>query len=398
MQSAPEHEQEALRIAELMRLEVLDSEDEAVFDELTELASTTCGTSISLISLIDTDRQWFKSRVGLEARETPRNIAFCSHAILQPNIFEVQDTLKDKRFFDNLLVTSNPNIRFYAGAPLITEQGLPLGTLCVIDQQPKVLTDQQKRALSILANQVIGQLELRLKYKQLSRIESEREKIYAVMGHDLRAPFNGVIGLARILNASSAKLSREKIQSMAANILESTLQVFQVIDELMQWTQQRLGNIKSVKEVCRLYDMVIETVNLVSVELQLKQLQCDMTVDESVEVLADAAIVKTILRNTITNAIKYSKKGGSIKIDASVNNSVVIISITDEGNGIPPAIAENLFKDTVESQIDTEGIKGSGIGLSLCAELIATQQGKIWIDQSYQKGAKISFSLPVFDG
>ena len=300
MQSAPEHEQEALRIAELMRLEVLDSEDEAVFDELTELASTTCGTSISLISLIDTDRQWFKSRVGLEARETPRNIAFCSHAILQPNIFEVQDTLKDKRFFDNPLVTSNPNIRFYAGAPLITEQGLPLGTLCVIDQQPKVLTDQQKRALSILANQVIGQLELRLKYKQLSRIESEREKIYAVMAHDLRAPFNGVIGLARILNASSAKLSREKIQSMAANILESTLQVFQVIDELMQWTQQRLGNIKSVKEVCRLYDMVIETVNLVSVELQLKQLQCDMTVDESVEVLADAAIVKTILRNTIT--------------------------------------------------------------------------------------------------
>jgi signal transduction histidine kinase len=395
MQGARKPENEAQRIAELMRLDVLDSQDEEAFDELTELASIICGTPISLISLIDQDRQWFKSRVGLDARETPRELAFCAHAILQPDVFEVPNALEDDRFADNPLVSDDPNIRFYAGAPLVTEKGLPIGTLCVIGKEPRHLTKDQKRALQLLAKQVVGQLELRLNYKKLKRAEKEREKIFSVIGHDLRSPFNGVLGLSRILNQKADTMDREKIQSIAGNILSSSLQVFQVIDELMQWTKQRLGRTHSQPEPSDLTRMINETIKLLDDSLELKELNCQVQAGDNIQVLADTAIVKTILRNLIANAIKYSSVGGTIKVSVKVDGKQATISVEDEGSGVSVDVISQLFKETVESQSDVQGLKGSGIGLSLCAELIATQNGAIWIDESYTQGARIEFSLPL---
>ncbi|WP_283789234.1 GAF domain-containing sensor histidine kinase [Bermanella sp. WJH001] len=395
MQSAPQHPQESKRIAELARLDVLDTEDEEALDELTELASSICGTPISLISLIDTDRQWFKSRVGLDAHETPREFAFCAHAILQPDLFEVTNALEDERFHDNPLVSSDPNIRFYAGEPLVTDNGMPIGTLCVIDQKPKKLTQEQKRALKILAKQVVGQLELRINYKKLKRVDLEREKIFSVIAHDLRSPFNGILGLSKILNEKAATIERKTIQMMSEKILESSLQVFQIIDELMQWTQQRLGRNQIKISPCNLALMVKETIDLLADALKLKGLTYNVQVGDSVEVLADAAIIKMILRNLISNAIKYSNANESIDIDATIQASEIIVSVTDKGQGVSSEVMNSLFKESVDSQSDTQGLKGTGIGLSLCAELIVTQNGKIWVDKNYTQGARIQFSLPL---
>lgn len=150
------------RLAALRLFEVLDTGAEAEFDDLALLASTICGTPIALISLIDASRQWFKSRVGLDAQETVREIAFCTHAILGTGIFEVPDALRDERFADNPLVTGSPGIRFYAGAPLTAPNGFQLGTLCVIDRVPRQLDERQRAALAIISRQVMRQLELRL--------------------------------------------------------------------------------------------------------------------------------------------------------------------------------------------------------------------------------------------
>lgn len=158
----PTPSNESRRLAALLRFELLDTPAEAMFDNITELAAQICDTPIALISLVDAERQWFKSRQGLDASETPRELAFCAHAINGETLFEVENALLDPRFKHNPLVTGAPDIRFYAGMPLADSEGHNLGTLCVIDRQPRQLNVQQKEALRLLAQQAINLFELRL--------------------------------------------------------------------------------------------------------------------------------------------------------------------------------------------------------------------------------------------
>ncbi|WP_370589525.1 adenylate/guanylate cyclase domain-containing protein [Tychonema sp. LEGE 07203] len=180
MQAAPLPSNEEERLKALHRYNVLDTDADEAFDDLTALASYICGTPIALVSLVDANRQWFKSKVGLDAPETPREIAFCSHAILNPNeLLVIPNALEDDRFAGNPLVTSNPNIRFYAGAPLVTPQGFPIGTLCAIDTVPRDLSPAQLEALRTLGRQVISQMELRINYGKLKRAQFRQKQVEA---------------------------------------------------------------------------------------------------------------------------------------------------------------------------------------------------------------------------
>ncbi|MDD2933750.1 MAG: diguanylate cyclase [Methylotenera sp.] len=165
MKIAPLPNNEAERLAALKKYDILDTEPDAALDAMVQLASYICQTPIAAISLIDENRQWFKAISGLDAKETHRDVAFCAHAILQDETMIVRDALEDERFFDNPLVTADPDIRFYAGVPLATVEGLHLGTLCVIDRVPRDLSQAQLDAINVLAKNIMAHLDLRASHK-----------------------------------------------------------------------------------------------------------------------------------------------------------------------------------------------------------------------------------------
>jgi GAF domain-containing protein len=165
----PVPENEAARLETLHQYEILDTDPEESFNDLTRLAAYICDTPIALISLVDSNRQWFMSRVGMDAKETSRDVSFCAHAILQDGPCIVRDALDDERFKSNPMVLSDPYIRFYAGSPLISPEGFKIGTLCVIDREPRQLSREQIAALKVLGNQIITQLDLRREILWLKR-------------------------------------------------------------------------------------------------------------------------------------------------------------------------------------------------------------------------------------
>jgi GAF domain-containing protein len=199
---------EEARLVALDKYAILDTDPEQAFDDLTQLASFVCKTPIALISLIDEDRQWFKSRVGIKDPETSRDIAFCSTAILQGDVFVVPDALADERFRENPLVVSEPHIRFYAGAPLINEDGYALGTLCVVDRAPRELQPDQKEALKALSRLVLAQMEFRrnlilLKEALTDRTKQEHERQQELV--HVQETLMRVMGLRQVPVASSAR-------------------------------------------------------------------------------------------------------------------------------------------------------------------------------------------------
>lgn len=181
----PQNEKE--RIDALYELDILDTLEEQAYNDLTQLAATICGVPISLVSLVNEDRQWFKSHYGLEATETPRDLAFCAHAILSDEIFYIPNSENDERFKDNPLVLGPPFVKFYAGVPLKVNGDKNIGTLCVIDNKPRNLTDEQLDSLRRLGRQVESLLDLRLKLKIISKLEKEKSADLKKITSDLES-------------------------------------------------------------------------------------------------------------------------------------------------------------------------------------------------------------------
>lgn len=396
MRIAVRPENEPARIQALLSYEILDTEAEAIYDDFVKLASYICQTPISLISLIDPTRQWFKAKVGCNASETSRDIAFCPHAILQPDtVFVVPNALEDPRFADNPLVTGDMHIRFYAGAPLVTPQGLSLGTLCAIDTKPRTLSDEQLHSLKALARQVVTQLELRRLTKELERQVEGKNKLFYMLSHDLRSPFSGILAFAQMLAEGAATLSPEEIQEYATIVQTSSEQLLLLIDNLLRCARFELGHLEYQPAPQNIDTTMNSLLTLFGGNAAKKNIALVYEKNPAVQMMADPAMLYAILQNLIGNAIKFTPENGQVTISSADQGAMIQISVTDNGVGVDSSKLAQLFEFAANRSTNgTAGEKGTGLGLLLCKEFVEKHGGCIRADSGPGKGTSIHFTLP----
>ncbi len=396
MQSAPIPSYEASRLKALLDYKILDTGPESAYDDLTRIASEICQTPIALVSLIDTDRQWFKSRVGLDATETSRDLAFCAHAILQPEVFVVPDTLKDDRFYDNPLVTEAPSIRFYAGTPLVTPRGDALGTLCVIDQEPKELDEGQLRALEALGRQVVSQLELRLQADRLERSNRMRDRLLVMLSHDLKSSFHALIGYGKVLEARIDRFSKADILETAQRLQSVGGRAHQQLMGMLEWAREQVDGHKSAPQLLNAQEVCDEAVNLLQDAIAQKSLVIQTKIsDELSPVWASRCLLLSCLQNLLSNALKFSNSGGTVTLLASENDQMHTFSVIDHGVGMSEQIKTKVFGDGGgHSSVGTAGEVGSGLGTLLVIDFVSSAGGELTVESEEGVGTSIHFTLP----
>lgn len=393
-----EHVQEKERLKNLKSYSILDSLPETDYDNIASIAAEICGTPISLISLIDDKRQWFKARHGTEATETPKEHAFCAHAINDPgNVFIVQDARTDERFYDNPLVTGDPNIIFYAGVPLVGEEGLPLGTLCVIDDKPKILSQSQKRSLTALSDQVMNLLNLRKNEKLLKEAllnleekNQELERFAFIAAHDLKSPLVGVSGIAQMFSEAYEPLVDDDGKHMLQLLISSTDKLGSLIDGLLDYSKSE----KLLTEEKSNIDPDSLKNEIAGLFTFSNNLQLDLTSSVS-KLYANKTVLDQILINLVTNAIKYNDKNLiEIELGISENDTHYNFYVQDNGPGIDPKYHDRIFNifETVTAK-DKFGKAGNGIGLATVKKIVIKSGGSIKIKSEPEKGARFMFTL-----
>lgn len=273
---------ESRRLAALRRYRILDTKPERAFDDLALLASQICETPIALISLVDAERQWFKSRIGVSMTETSRSIAFCADAIQQRDLFVVPDALADARFRDNPLVTGEPHIRFYAGAPLVTDDGEAIGTLCVMDRVPRTLNRDQLEALEALRRQAQAQLELRVKLLELQQALADRDRAEAAQETliaDLRSALDNVQKLSGLL-PYCADCQLNMIVPADPMAIPTVTDGVMTMLKGKRWPDERVMEVELA-----LQEALANAIRHGCQDDPTRQVQCCISVDESGEIL-----------------------------------------------------------------------------------------------------------------
>jgi signal transduction histidine kinase len=396
---------EIARLDALDRYAILDTSPEAAFDEVVGLAAMICGTPIATIALVDATRQWFKARVGLEATETSRESSFCSHAIAQEGIFLVPDALADPRFADHSMVTSEPYVRFYAGALLTTPEGVNLGMLCVMDRQPRTLTGEQQSALRALARQVIVQLELRRLLAERSaaglelrrseaRVERLKGDFITTVSHELRTPLTSIRGSLGLLASGVMGELPEEARVMVGVAERNSVRLISVINDILDFDKLQGDRMEMDFRPIPLPGVLERAIDSVGPAARQEGVEIDLHCAETT-VMADDARILQVVVNLLSNAVKYSHRGGTITVRAAASvNGWVEVRVEDRGRGIVPELQTRLFgRFQRADSSDSRTRPGTGLGLSICKAIIEQHGGAIGVDSREGEGSTFWFRL-----
>ena len=423
---------EAARLQALQSYRILDTLPESQYQDIVELASIICGTPIAVVSLVDHDRQWFKAKTGLDATETGRDIAFCAHALLTPEALTiVPDAASDPRFFDNPLVTGDLHIRFYAGAPLKTQDGLALGTLCVIDREPRELSATQRTALATLSRQVMSQLELRRKIAQQEQTQvllEQSEKMASIgqlaagVAHEINNPvgfvssnmttlrhyaetlFATLDGYEAILrDAPLSDATRGQIRTLCENAELTYLK--QDMGDLVKESMEGLNRVRDIVQALKdfshvgqvdwqfadLHSGIDTTLKIVGNEIRHKA-RIVREYGDLPPVKCLPSQLNQVFMNLLVNAAQAITRDGVITIRTGIDQGWARIDVCDTGSGIEALHLQHIFDPFFTTK--PVGL-GTGLGLSVSYNIVRKHGGDISVDSTPGVGTTFTVKLPL---
>ncbi len=400
MPAAPIPENDTERLATLRRYSILDTLPEQSYEDLTALATYVCETPTALISLVDQERQWFKSRVGIGVDETERSVSFCAHTIVHPEVLVVEDTFLDERFAKNPLVLSGPHIRFYAGAPLVAPNGHVLGTICVIDSKPRTLSAAQVAALQSLSRQVMALLESRLQLLDNQKTAAalmQSEKLAAVgrlassMAHEINNPLEAVTNL---LYLSRNQAIDENVKAWLDQAEIELRRVSIIANQALRFHKQ-----SSNPQAISCLSLFSTTLSVYEGRLLNAGIVVEKRKRANEPVECFEGDIRQVLSSLVTNAIDAMPGGGRLLVrsregtDWRTGRRGLVLTIADTGTGIDKATQRRMY----EAFFTTKGIGGSGLGLWISADIMQRHQGRILIRSSQNpahQGTVVTLFLP----
>ncbi len=392
----PPNEQD--RLSNLYSYELLDTLPEKDYDDITKLASQICDTPISLVTLLDSDRQWFKSAHGTDLQQTFREHAFCSHAILKPyEIMVVPDAVHDERFSNNPLVTQNPHIGFYAGVPLMSDEGFAIGSLCVLDNKPRELSELQQQSLKILANQVMRLIQLHKKNKELVRgrlllqeVNKELEKFVKTTADNLKVPCDNAIEFTNLVTEKLADNLDADSQQLLTLVKYSCEGMKTTIDKTLQQANM-ISILQDSKTIFTFSGLMQE----------MKQLLPHYSGDISLNYLPNSnniyffkKILLQILTNVITASVQFNNKEQQfVEVAYRHNREQYIFTITDNGMGAP-VFSRNGGFAMLPMPDNPQDNSHYTSHLNQAKKLVVTLSGKLDINFEENRGTTFTISIP----
>lgn len=388
---------EEARLAAVRRYDILDTPPDGAFDRVTALAARLFGVPIAIISIVDRDRIWFKSHHGTEVDQIERKPGLYTSAVMQTDAFDGSDESLDPQLLADPLVAGEHGFRFYAAAPLTSPDGFNLGTLCVIDRQPRRLTDQEIATLQDLAAIVIDELELRHAARsEEQRLEQVRADFTATVSHELKTPLAAVYGAALTVARTDDAVDEETRRRLLTVIAEQGERLRNMFENVLSTTQLESGSFRIVSR-----DLHPAELARSAAEAARAHLPPTLTIEVAVNgtlptAYADATRVRQILDNLLDNAVKYSPQHGRIELRVDADNETVRFHVRDEGPGIPESERDRIFRRYYRLDPDLHaGISGTGLGLYVCQQLATHMGGRIELDTREGHGSTFTLALPL---
>ena len=425
MSNYPQTTDEEARIAKLHEYQVLNTKVEPTFERLTDLVKTFFHMPIVAITFMDEETQYLKSPHGLgDICTTTRGVAICNYTVLSDNIFVVPDLSIDERFVNNDLVTANPNLRFYAGAPIILHEDnkeYRLGSLCLMDTKPNYdFTELQGKHLAQFALMAADALQLQKKQRLAKHANDMKSDFLANMSHEIRTPMNGIMGMIDMLDETS--LSHEQ-KNYVDNIKVSTEHLLVIINGILDLSKVEAGKMTIDTVPMSLANVCNEVVTLFAPKASQRSLILDYNYDKQLSsyVEGDPVRFKQIFSNLISNAVKFTREGGRISIDvrqskncdcdefmarteatevtasmANYDDMTFCITVTDTGVGIKAESLNAIFDAYNQADKSTHRLYGgTGLGLSVCKSLVSMMGGHIWANSVVGEGTTFKVLLPL---